>query len=310
MDKAVLVSIIAELEKSEGTEKLLPVTITEPEITAGEAQASLFRDTLATMHTQFSTSDENDRNRGANIKLAVSKVNGIVLLPGEVFSFNQAVGPRSEAGGYKTANTYLAGKIVPGTGGGICQVSSTLYNSVLLSDLEVVERRHHTFTVGYVPYGRDATVSYNEVDFKFKNTTSWPLKIEAWVTSNNRLYFTLKGTNESPGKKIEISPKITRTIDFKIKYIDDPTLPEGVTKVKQAGKKGYDVETYKIVRVDGKVVGQTKLATNKYKPLDEEVLRGTKKVAAAGKPAPAPSQTPVPTAPAGVDDADNPPAPQ
>lgn len=308
VEKSELLSIVQELEKKENTERVVPVKQVIPEITTDKVNASLFKDTLASMHTQFSTNDENNRNRGENIKIAVGKINGKVLAPGEIFSFNQVVGPRTEAGGFKIAHTYVAGKIVDGIGGGICQVSTTLYNSVLYSDLDVIERRNHMFTVGYATKGQDATVSYNDVDFKFKNSTRWPLKIEAWVTSSNKIFFVLKGTNENPGKKIEIVPKILKTVEFKTKYIDDPNLPEGKTEVKQKGMTGYTVETYKIVKQDGKVISQTKLHTSVYKPLDQEVIRGTKKAtAAAAPPTPAPTQTPHEP---GVDDAENPPAEQ
>lgn len=308
IDKSSLAAIASELEKTENTEKVLPVVFIEPEITTEEAYKALFRDTLYTMSTRFSTATENDRNRGENIKIAVSKINGKMLAPGEIFSFNETVGPRTEKGGYQAAHTYVAGKIVDGIGGGICQVSSTLYNAVLFSDLEVIERRNHMFTVGYVPKGTDATVSYGSVDFKFRNSTRWPIKIEAWVTSSNKVFFSLKGTNESPGKVVEVTPQIVKTIDFKTKYVDDPNLPEGKTEVKQKGMTGYVVDTYKIIKKDGNVISQTKLHTSVYKPLDQEVLRGTRKDTGT-RPAVEP---PKPAKPVehteGVDDADNPPA--
>jgi len=107
---------------------------------------------------------------------------------GEVFSFNDVVGPRTVANGFKIAKEYVNGKIVDGVGGGVCQVSSTLYSAVLFADLETVERQNHMFTVSYIPLGRDAAVAYNELDFKFKNNTNWPIKIVSSVKNNTYLY--------------------------------------------------------------------------------------------------------------------------
>jgi vancomycin resistance protein YoaR len=307
IDKSVLAGIAAQLESTENTEQVLPVTLQLPEITTDIANKAIFRDTLATYSTRFSTSNENSRNRGENIKLVVSKIAGKILSPGEVFSFNQTVGPRNEEGGFKAAHVYVSGKVVDGIGGGICQASSTLYNAVLYSDLDVVERRNHMFTVGYVPKGNDATVSYGSTDFRFKNSTRWPLKIDAKVTKDNNVIFTLIGTNETPGKEIVISPKIVKTIDFKTKYVDDPTLPAGTTKVSQEGMTGYVVDSYKITKQDGKIVSQKKLYTSTYKALEKIVLRGTKKADGTTAP-PSVTQTPPSETQTGVDDADNPPA--
>lgn len=311
IDKTTLTSVAAALEKVENTEKVLPVEFTKPKLTTEDAYAKLFKDELAYMSTHFSTSTVNDKNRGDNIRLAVSKINGLILAPGDVFSFNGAVGPRTADGGYLTAHTYTAGKVVDGIGGGICQVSSTLYNAVLKADLNVVERRNHMFTVGYVPFGQDATVSYGTTDFKFSNSTKWPIKIVTGVTKNNNVYFSFLGTNEEPGKKVIITNQTIKTIPFTTKYIDDPTLIEGKQTVKQEGKEGFVIDTFKTVKVDGKVLSQTKLHTSKYQPLVQEVLKGVKKpvtvpVVVPPVVTPDPVQPPVP--PTGVDDADNPPA--
>jgi len=278
VSKEALADLIAELEKTENLEKAVPVTFINPEITTDKVYARLFKDTLYTASTKFSTNDEINRNRAENIRLGAQKLNGKILGPGEIFSFNEAVGPRTVEAGYKTAHSYIGGKVVDDIGGGICQVSSTLYNAVLYSDLEVIERRNHMFTVGYVPKGLDATVSYGQLDFKFRNSTNWPIKLEAWVTGNNELFFSIKGTNESPGKVVEIKPQIVKVIDYNTIYIDDPNLPQGETKVKQNGITGYVVDTYKIVKQNGKIVSQNKIHTSIYQALDREIIRGTKKV--------------------------------
>lgn len=277
IDKAALAAIVSELEKTENTVRVLPVTFTQPKVTVETVKAMTFRDTLATMNTQFYTGTQNDANRGENIKLAVSKISGTILAPGQTFSFNEVVGPRTQAEGYKVAHVYSDGQIIDDVGGGICQVSTTLFNAVLYSDMGIADRTNHMFTVGYVPRGQDAAVAYDYLDFKFKNTTNWPVKIEGWVTNDNKVFFSLKGTNEVPGKTIEISNKTIKTLDFTTKYIDDPTMAEGESYVKQEGMTGYVVETYKTIKQNGQTISENRIYTSTYNPLSREVVRGTKK---------------------------------
>lgn len=277
IDKTSLAALIAELEKTENKEKVLPVTYTQAKLSIEDIQAQVLKDTLMTKNTQFYTGTQNDANRGENIKLAVSKINGTLLAPGETFSFNKVVGPRTEAQGYKIAHVYSDGQIVDDVGGGICQVSTTLFNAVLFSDLGIVERLNHMFTVGYVPWGQDAAVAYDYLDFKFKNTTNWPIRIEGWVTPENQVYFSIKGTSEAAGKSVEIVNRTIKTLDFATKYVDDPTMAEGNSYVRQEGMTGYVVDTFKIVKQNGQTISEKKIYTSTYNPLSREVVRGTKK---------------------------------
>lgn len=304
IEKAELERILTDLEKKEDTEAILPMQYIEPEITTENASDRMFKDQLAYYSTRFSTGNTNDRNRAENIKLVTESINGKILLPGDEFSFNETVGPRTEKRGYKAAHAYIAGKVVDEVGGGICQASSTLYGIVLKSDLEVTERRNHQFTVGYVPFGQDATVSYGTTDFRFKNNTGWPIRIEAGVTDKNDVYFRFIGTNTNPGKEVIITQEIVKKIPYETKYINDPKMLEGTTSVRQSGKEGYVVNTYKTVKIDGKVISEAKLHTSTYKPLTKEVLKGTKKPDATIPPTTTPEPTPVKA----VDDASNPPA--
>ncbi len=279
IEKTVLSGILKDSLNKDDIDVNLPLDVRVPEITSEIASGLLFRDNLATMSTSFPATAPSDKNRKTNIVLSSSEMNELVLKPGEVFSFNTVVGERTAEKGYKTARAYYLGKVIDGIGGGICQVSSTLYNAALYAGLEIVERRNHTFTVGYVPRGRDATVSYGDPDFKFRNSTNWPLKILTSVSKSNRLNITLIGTNEFPGRTIEIETKTIEEKDFKVVRINDPTLPEGETRIKQEGKKGYTVDTFKITRQDGKIVSRVKLHRSIYKPMEEQVLVGTKKPA-------------------------------
>ncbi len=277
IDRTVLSDLLEKSLNKDDADIALPLDVRIPEITSEIASGLLFRDKLATMSTSFPASVPSDKNRKTNIILSSLEINELILKPGGVFSFNAVVGERTAEKGYKTARAYYLGKVIDGIGGGICQVSSTLYNAALYAGLEIVERRNHTFTVGYVPKGRDATVSYGDPDFKFRNSTNWPLKILTSVSKSNRLNITLIGTNELPGRTIEIETQIIDEKDFKVVRINDPTLPEGENRIKQEGKKGYTVDTFKITKQDGKTISREKLHRSIYKPLDEEILIGTKK---------------------------------
>lgn len=296
IEKSQLSEIITALEQKEGTERLLPVTFIKPVITSDIISSFLFRDQLATMSTTFSSASENGRNRKHNMIVAIKNINNLILMPGEEFSFNKVVGPRDVEHGYKTAHVYIRGRIEDGIGGGICQVSTTMYNAVLKADLQVVERKSHSFTVGYVPLGQDATAYYGGTDFRFLNSTKWPMKLTS-VVSGNKISFTITGTNEIPGKTVIISNKVLKETPHEIKKIPDATLPFGTTKEKQEGLNGYIVETFKTIKLDGKVISQKKLHTSRYNPCTQEILVGTKGAPPATPPGEvitAPEVVPVP----------------
>ncbi len=273
VDKKKLAAIISELEQTEDTERLLPVHTVQPSITSEMAESMLFKDELGTAKTSFGTGTQNGRNRKHNMEISVVKIDNLILLPGEEFSFNKVVGPRDAAHGYKTAHIYINGRIEDGIGGGICQVSTTMYNAVLKADLEVTERKNHSFTVGYVPLGQDATAYYGGTDFRFLNSTNWPIKLLSYVKGNS-IYFSIIGTNENPDKTVIISNKILSQTPFTTQTTEDPTLPPGTTKELQEGLNGYVVDTYKIIQENGKVISQTKLHTSRYRPCTQILLVG------------------------------------
>ena len=164
------------LLEEEKEEYVIKLKITKPKVTISQIGSEAFPDQLATFTTRF---DVSDVDRSTNLKIACQKINGKVILSGDTFSYNKALGARTAAAGYKNGKIYSGGQVVDGIGGGICQISSTLYNSVLLADLEIVERRNHQFVTSYVGPGRDATVVYGLTDFKFKNTRQYPVRISA-----------------------------------------------------------------------------------------------------------------------------------
>ena len=166
------------LLQQEQEEYVIPLKVTVPEITTKMIGTEAFPDLISEFSTKYSQS-QNDRT--TNFKLAAEKINGTVLMPGEVFSYNTVVGKRTIDAGYKEAKIYVNGEVVDGLGGGICQVSSTLYNAVLYANLEIVERRNHQFVPSYAGAGLDATVVYGSIDFQFKNTRNYPIKIQCSV---------------------------------------------------------------------------------------------------------------------------------
>ena len=180
----------------------VPITVLEPEVTAESLRSILFRDCLGAQTTYFGGSTEARVN---NINLAVSRINDVVLMPGEIFSYNQTVGQRTTEAGFQEAGAYLNGEVVQEIGGGICQVSSTLYCATLYAQLGLVSRDSHYFRVTYLDWGMDATVSWPEPDFKFKNTRDYPIKIVAYCDNNERaLTVEIWGTDVD-GTHVEIT---------------------------------------------------------------------------------------------------------
>ncbi len=250
----------------------IKLTITKPKVTISQIGSEAFPDLLATYSTRY---DASLKNRSTNLRLACQKINNKVVLPGEVFSYNKSLGERTAAAGYKNAAVYENGQVVDGIGGGICQISSTLYNSVLMSNLGIVERRNHMFITSYTPAGRDATVVYGVTDFKFKNTRTYAVKIQA-SCSNGIATVSIYGIKEENEYKVSFSTKTISTIPYTVKYVDDNTLPSGAEKVSQKGANGVITETYIIKSLNGKVVSTELLSKDTYNAMQRIILRGTK----------------------------------
>lgn len=251
---------------------VIPLKVLSPSVTTNQIGPEAFPNLLGTYSTTFST---RNVNRSTNIRLATSKINGIVIMPGETFSYNQTVGKRTAAAGFKSAAVYSGGEVTTGIGGGICQVSSTLYNAVLLANLEIVERYNHGFNPGYVPAGRDATVSWGGPDFKFKNTREYPIKLICSVSGGTILtqVFGLKSDNEY---EVEIESYITSYIKYKTIQKNDATLAKGKTKVIQSGSNGCKAVAYRILKQNGEVISKTLLSQDTYNPHNKIVAVGTK----------------------------------
>lgn len=282
----------------------VPAVITQPKATIESLRKELLGDVLGTFSSDFSTSS-NDRAH--NIKLACSKIDGYVLAPGEEFSYNDVVGDRTLEAGYKMANVYVGSEVQPGIGGGICQVSSTMFSAVVFADLEITERRNHSLPVSYVPMGQDATVSYGSIDFKFKNTYDTPIEISA-ICEGRKNIITIRGRKKNTERTIEMFSEKTGTIEPKVVQKKDPTLREGTTKVEEKGSNGSTYVTYKIVKENGKEVSREVLCKSTYKAKDRVEIIGTKKdesESSEPEPVEAPKPTPTPTPTSGEDDSED-----
>ena len=255
-------------------EYVIKLTLTQPKVTLSQIGSEAFPDRLSYFTTRY---DPGDVDRSTNLRIACEKLNGKVIMPGETFSYNKALGPRTVAAGYKNGKIYENGKVVDGIGGGICQISSTLYNAVLEANLEIVERRNHQFVTSYVGAGRDATVVYGVTDFKFKNTRKYPVRLVA-SSKNGVATVSVYGIKEDVEYTFDFKTNPIGTIPFTTQYIEDPTLPEGTEEVEQNGVNGLKTETYIIKKLNGKIVSTELLSRDTYSAMTRIVRKGTKKV--------------------------------
>ena len=267
-------------------EYIIKLTITKPNITIDKIGSEAFPDQLATFTTRF---DVSDVDRSTNLRIACQKLNGKVVLTGETFSYNKTLGARTAAAGYKNGKIYAGGEVVDGIGGGICQISSTLYNSVLLANLQVVERRNHQFVTSYVGAGRDATVVYGVTDFKFKNTRKYPVRLVA-SAQNGIATVSIYGIKEENEYTFKFSTKTIASIPFTTQYVEDASLPVGTEKIKQKGSNGVKTETYITKMLNGKVVSTELLSRDTYNAMNRIVLKGTK-AGASNNSAPTPTES-------------------
>ncbi len=256
-------------ENNDNTEITIPLKYTNPKTTLKNLKINLFPDELSTFFTQY---DEKNKDRNTNLKIAAAKIDGTILSPGEEFSYNKIVGARSIEAGYKEAKIYQNGKVIDGLGGGICQISSTLYNAVVLANLDVTERFNHQFITSYVKPGRDATVAYGSKDLKFKNNRTYPIRIDVYV-SNGMATVDIYGIKEKQEKEVSIEIETISTIPYETKYITDSSLTLGEEKLKQRGADGVIVNSYKITKENGTIISKELLSKDTYKPLERIIAK-------------------------------------
>ncbi|WP_019635654.1 VanW family protein [Paenibacillus fonticola] len=199
-----------------------------------------------------------------NVEAAARTVDGMVIAPGDIFDYEKVIEEAERKYGFREAPVIFGGKLVPGVGGGICQVSSTLYNAVILAGLDIVERRNHTLPVSYVSIGLDATFAKGYINFRFKNTTAHHLLIQSGVKDGQLI---VKLFGDAPDNvTFDIESYTTEIIPVPQKYVANPALPKGSQEVILEGKPGYIVESYRIKKIAGKPVGKTRLSRDTYPP--------------------------------------------
>ncbi len=252
-------------------EYVIDLIVTKPKVTLEDIGTEAFPDRLSTFSTRY---DASDKDRTTNLVLACQKLNGKVIMPGETFSYNAALGPRTYAAGYRNGKIYENGQVVDGLGGGICQISSTLYNAALMSDMEIVERRNHQFVTSYVDEGRDATVVYGSTDFRFKNTRTYPVRLVA-SAKGGVATVSVYGIKEADREyTYSFKTDVISTIPYTTKYEEDSSLAAGQEVVKQKGTNGLVCKTYMTKMLNGKIVSTKLLSTDTYSAMQRIVKRG------------------------------------
>ena len=220
----------------------------------------------------YTTNTTNNKNRNTNIQLSAAAINGITVKPGEIFSFNATTGERTAEKGYKEAAAISGGQSKDEIGGGVCQTSSTLFNAVARADLEIIERNPHAWPSNYVEKGFDATVNWPGLDFKFRNNTEWPIFIIAGY-SKQKVTVNIYGMSLGAGVKIDLESDVVRTIDQPegINYVLNTNLAPGESKKTITGRKGYEVQTWKVWYQGNKEIKREILFKTTYKAYQETV---------------------------------------
>jgi len=264
-------NLLASLNKKE-KELIINLSLEplRPKRTTQEVGAMGLKGLLSAYTTSFEASNYD---RAYNIRVAAGALDGLTVPPGQEFSFNKVVGPRSSEAGYKNARIIFNNQFVVGPGGGVCQVSTTLYNAVLLANLEIITRTSHSLPVNYVPLGRDATVAYEAIDLRFRNNTESYVLVKSFV-SGGSLTFKIYGHTDYK-VPVKINTVIKKVFEPKVVYEADPNLKKGEEVIKQKGLRGYQVMAEKIVTEDGQIKREP-LPGSLYRPLNQIVAVGTK----------------------------------
>ncbi|MBO5158429.1 MAG: VanW family protein [Lachnospiraceae bacterium] len=265
----VILSFIEGEYSAENTKVAVPTMITEP-IGSAEELAKV-KDLLGSFKTSFKSSDSD---RSKNVRTGAGHIDGTVLYPGETFSTYEYVNPFTEQNGYAMAGSYLNGKVVDSLGGGICQVSSTLYNAVLMAELEVVERSPHSMMVTYVQPSADAAIAGTYKDFKFKNDTDAPIYIEGYTTDDKQIVFNIYGEETRPSNRtIKYTNKVLESTPAVTQLVADSAQGIGYRLV-ESGHNGCKAELYKEVYVDGVLQSSERVNKSNYQVSNRTVYYG------------------------------------
>jgi len=284
-----------EILKEDKEEYEIDLIITVPDVTTNEIGTEAFPDLLSSFSTRY---DASNYPRTTNLKLAMNKLDGVVVASGETFSYNKALGKRTAEAGYREAGGYAGGRVVQTLAGGICQISSTLYDAVVYANLDIIERHNHMFLAGYVGAGKDATVVYGSLDFKFKNTRKYPIMIKTTI-GNGVAKVDIYGVKEEVEYDVDIVTNVLSYTTYKTIYEEDSSLEPGQEKVTQNGMNGCKSITYKVLRLNGVEVSRKVLSSDTYDPMNEIIKKGPEKTVETNNdvvetPEPTPTPKPVP----------------
>ena len=265
--EALYQQVIAKLDQGAVGETItVTAQITTPAVTKADMMNNF------KLISAYTTTTTSAKNRNNNINLACQAINGKALLPGETFSFNETTGKRTTEKGYQSAGAIAAGQSIEEVGGGICQVSSTLFNAVARADLEIVSRSPHAWPSTYVNYGEDATVNWPNLDFSFKNNKSTPVFVIAYY-KDRKCSAEIWGMTLGTGITIDLSSKIVQTMEpsSEVVYKQNTSLPVGTSEETIKARTGYVVETYKVWYKDGQEMKRELMQTSKYKPYQRTI---------------------------------------
>jgi len=281
-DRALAAQMLQTAEP--GAEVAIPLTFTPPERTTEFMQEVLFRDLLASSTTSLT----GDENRNTNIALASSFIHEMVLNPGDQFDFNTVVGQRTAERGFRPGGAFSGTRIIQTIGGGICQVSSTIYHALLHTEIQIDTRRNHTLVVTYLPLGMDAAVAWDALDFAFTNSLDFPIRIITY-REGSQFHVRIYGTNTSDYYRIEPEGVYIGSVGYSTTYRNDPSIPTGTTSVYTAGRVGHIVEVFqRFYDENGNLVRREFVSRDNYHPVPRVVNRGTGAAAAPPPAAPAP----------------------
>ena len=268
--KRLEAALLTGFQQSSAAPIEVPVVVVEPRLTLGLLENLRISTCISSYLTKFNS---DDIPRSLNIRRAAELIDGTILLPNEEFSFNERVGPRTREAGFLEAIEIVDSEYVIGVGGGVCQVSSTLYNAAVLARLAVTQRRPHSRVPSYVPAGRDATVYYPAIDLRFRNTSGSPVMLSAQV-EDNVIYVAVLGSGNER-KRVEIATKVVATLSPSVDLMPDPSLQAGVEIVDQESEMGLVVETYRrVYESDGRFVSEELLSRDTYPPVNRVVRVG------------------------------------
>jgi len=288
---------------------VVPLTVVKPTLTAAalrtQQQTGFFNDVLADIHTDIL---DFSAGRQTNVRLSSQLINGMILNPGDVFSFNRRVGQRTAARGFQSGIGFIAGRTEQMLGGGICQVSSTLYMAALRGNMEIVERHQHGFRVAYSPLSQDAAIFWGSLDFRFRNTSPYPIRLVVEHPNSNRVRVRIMGTRTNNYTVSIVSTQLGST-PIQTVHVHNPALGAGNQRVTDGGSTGFTSEAHRRIYRDGVLVRTEFLGRDVYRMRPRTIEVGSADMVPNHQAAPPPADPPAPPPPSPTPPPTDPPAP-